>query len=246
MARLALALVLAATTLSSVAGADPARIGPGAALPPAAATAAATPRLAQGLEARRVKMVGNLKPGVRAKLDKPIADVLRSGQAGKAPPDYMAVARASLGSSSVLGNMSDGDIMALAFLVLMEASKSAQEDLKAIMAGVKAINAQKAAARATLAAINAAKASQKPCAKLECLDAIAASADYTKADLDAVKQALEPLPEGQRTGKLSELGELQQMRLQMFMDRQAKMTETLSNLLKKISDTSSSITSNLK
>ena len=86
----------------------------------------------------------------------------------------------------------------------------------------------------------------KPCAKLECLDATAAGPDSTKADLDAVKQAIEALPEGQRAGKLNELGELQQVRLQMVMNRQSKMTETLSNLLKKIIDTQSSITSNLK
>jgi hypothetical protein len=49
-----------------------------------------------------------------------------------------------------LGRLEDGDIMAIAFLVLMEASKSAQEDLKAIMAGVKAANNSKAGARATL------------------------------------------------------------------------------------------------
>ena len=43
----------------------------------------------------------------------------------------------------LLGDMSNGDIMALAFLVLMEAAKGAEEDLKAIMARVKAINSAK-------------------------------------------------------------------------------------------------------
>ena len=37
----------------------------------------------------------------------------------------------------------DGDIMAMAFIVMMQASKAAQDDLKAIMAKVKAINSQK-------------------------------------------------------------------------------------------------------
>lgn len=35
-----------------------------------------------------------------------------------------------------LGAMADGDIMALAFIVMMEAAKSAREDLKAMMEGV--------------------------------------------------------------------------------------------------------------
>jgi len=46
-----------------------------------------------------------------------------------------------------LGSMGDGDIMAIAFIVMMEAAKSAREDLKAIMAGVKAINKDKESQR---------------------------------------------------------------------------------------------------
>ena len=42
-----------------------------------------------------------------------------------------------------LGAMDDQDIEAIAFLVLMQAAKSAQEDLKAIMNHVKEINKQK-------------------------------------------------------------------------------------------------------
>jgi hypothetical protein len=45
---------------------------------------------------------------------------------------------------------------------------------------------------------------------------------------------------------LDELAEMESLRLQMAMDRMSKMMSTLSNLLKKISDTASSITSNLK
>ena len=45
---------------------------------------------------------------------------------------------------------------------------------------------------------------------------------------------------------LSEMGEMESLRLQMAMDRKSKMMTTLSNLLKKMSDTSSSITQNIK
>lgn len=51
-----------------------------------------------------------------------------------------------------LGSMGDADIMAMAFIVLMEAAKSAQEDLKAIMARTKAINAAKAGQRKVMQA----------------------------------------------------------------------------------------------
>jgi hypothetical protein len=45
---------------------------------------------------------------------------------------------------------------------------------------------------------------------------------------------------------LNEMGEMESLRLQMAMERMSKMMSTLSNLMKKISDTASSITSNLK
>ncbi|WP_437280524.1 hypothetical protein WME90_08155 [Sorangium sp. So ce375] len=59
---------------------------------------------------------------------------------------------------------------------------------------------------------------------------IDASLDQVKADLDA----------------MSEMGEMESLRLQMAMDRLSKMMSTLSNLLKKISDTANQITQNLK
>lgn len=45
---------------------------------------------------------------------------------------------------------------------------------------------------------------------------------------------------------LNEMGEMESLRLQMAMDRMSKMMQTLSNLLKKTSDTASSIVQNLK
>lgn len=45
---------------------------------------------------------------------------------------------------------------------------------------------------------------------------------------------------------LSEMGEMESLRLQMAMDRMSKMMSTLSNLLKKINKTGSEIISNLK
>lgn len=45
---------------------------------------------------------------------------------------------------------------------------------------------------------------------------------------------------------LSEMSEMQSLRLQMAMDRMAKFMSTLSNMVKKTSDTASAITQNLK
>ena len=46
--------------------------------------------------------------------------------------------------------------------------------------------------------------------------------------------------------KNSEIGELESLRLQIAMDRKSNMMTTLSNQLKKINETSQSITQNLK
>jgi hypothetical protein len=45
---------------------------------------------------------------------------------------------------------------------------------------------------------------------------------------------------------MSEMGETESLRLQMALDRRSKFMETLSNLLKKESDTSSAIIQNIK
>ncbi|MBN9388216.1 MAG: hypothetical protein J0I20_09215 [Chloroflexi bacterium] len=45
---------------------------------------------------------------------------------------------------------------------------------------------------------------------------------------------------------MSEMGEMESMRMQMAMDRKSKFIETLSNIEKKMSQTSSDITKNIK
>ena len=45
---------------------------------------------------------------------------------------------------------------------------------------------------------------------------------------------------------MSEMGETESLRLQMAMDRMSKMISTLSNLLKKMSDTADGVVQNLK
>lgn len=59
--------------------------------------------------------------------------------------------------------------------------------------------------------------------------------------IDAAKETLKS-----KLDSLSELGEMESLRLQMAMDRVSKLMSTLSNLLKKASETASGITQNLK
>jgi len=128
----------------------------------------------------------------------------------------------------------DADIEALAFIVMMEASKSAQEDLRAIMEQVKAISAQKKKVSAAL--------KQRPDRGLDPLSvASLISAVTAKAETSRIVDELKA-----DLGSMSEMGEMESLRLQMAMDRMSKMMSTLSNILKKISCTASQITQNMK
>jgi hypothetical protein len=49
-----------------------------------------------------------------------------------------------------------------------------------------------------------------------------------------------------RLDSMSEMGEMESLRLQMAMDRRSKMMSTLSNILKKSSETAGSIVANIK
>ena len=123
----------------------------------------------------------------------------------------------------------DGDIMAMAFIVMMQASKAAQDDLKAIMAKVNAINSQKKKMREVMDSAKAGSLDFEATFQLMAVG-LNAEIDKIKNDLDS----------------MSEMGEMESLRLQMAMDRLSKMMSTLSNLSKKISDTASQITQNLK
>ncbi|MEI2737337.1 MAG: hypothetical protein V9F01_00965 [Chitinophagaceae bacterium] len=167
----------------------------------------------------------------------------------------------------VLGNMNGQDIEAIAFLVLMQASKSAQEDLKAIMAKVKAINNAKEQQRKNLAEIQRVQAAVANKEAGEAIGGLPSGYDKelhradslkrltgikftarrnntlpkTKAELDRLANQIKD-----DLDSMSEMGEMESLRLQMAMDRMSKMMTTLSNLLKKISDTQNSIIQNLK
>ena len=179
--------------------------------------------------------------------------------------------RGAVGGVAELG---DADIMSLAFIVMMEAAKSAREDLKAIMDGVKAINEQKRAWREVQDKVNrdrAANAGLDPeDAELDFSRGLGSEQAYHAVpvphlDPDApggIRRVPTDLHPGPLTRKedlctvvaevknkldsLSELGEMESLRLQMAMDRMSKLMSTLSNALKTSADTASAVTQNLK
>lgn len=131
----------------------------------------------------------------------------------------------ALKTNSILGSLNGGDIEAVCFLVLMQASKDAGEDLKTIMDGVENINKQKDAQRKNMQAIS-----------------------HPNNTLSKNENTIQSNPKLAPVKKdsLSNLSEMQQIRLQMAMDRRSKLISTISNIMKKISDTQNQILQNLK
>ena len=163
------------------------------------------------------------------------------------------------------------DIEALVFIVLMEASKSAQDDLKALMERIRAINVAKERQRRHIAELKAAAAKRRsrldreyddrvddPASESRAVEAIQGGMldSIESADLDsvletllvgygiAIEQEIDHLLS--KLDSLSEMGEMESLRLQMAMDRSSRLMSTLSNMLKKISDTNQQIVQNLK
>ena len=218
----------------------------------------------------------DLPPALRGYLDAEVKSGRFADPAEVAATALRRMQQAQAGVSyGDLGALADGDIMALAFIVMMEAAKSAREDLRAIMDGVRAINAAKRALRELAARISR-DVARNPCrgAAVRALDlsaGLGSERAYHKAELPQLDPdapggvrlaAVDLWPAGKlarraeletilddlkrRLDDLSEMGEMESLRLQMAMDRLSKLMTTLSNLLKKASETAQAITQNLK
>jgi hypothetical protein len=179
---------------------------------------------------------------VRADLKPKIAmaaRVLAARLSAPVPPkgkaiDPMTAARETVARAHNfdLASTAEPDIEALVQLVLLQTARDAEEDQRAILEDMKRTRERRAAVRAALATCKGDKA----CAKRQTPPADMKLADYV-ALVDTMAAA---------TDAMSELGEMESLRLQMAMDRLSKMMSTLSNLLKKTSETSASIVQNLK
>jgi hypothetical protein len=170
--------------------------------------------------------------------------------------------------------LSGADIEQMAFVVMMDAVKSADQDLEMIMAEVKAITAAKNALRTLISRVgrdvanNAAQKDGVP--PLDFSAGMASEDAYYTAQMPVPDPESEPgvifVPTNLSSGPLvtlaqlksiqddlkgqldsmNEMSEMTSMRLQMAMDRRSKLIETLSNIMKKISATGDTLVQNLK
>lgn len=159
-------------------------------------------------------------------------------------------------------DFSQGDIESFVYLVMMEAAKQADADLREAMEEMQANNKRKAMTRASIEARREAMAAAKselamtgpeskaicvgpPCRPQIILAQPQIQLAQPRLELAQPVAVEEPQPTDEKDS-LSEMGEMTSLRLQMAMDRRSKFMEALSNLMKKSSDTAETITSNLK
>ncbi len=195
---------------------------------------AAEPQIPQQAKIVQARLIPALKPAVREWISQEAKKVSRSSVVNEAA--VKADIQTHFAGQSLVG----GDIETLTLLVMMETAQDAEKDLKAVMAEMKAAQREaasklkreesgiKAAARQEYTRPATTNLQARPgLVKSQSVDQ---AVDSTKAKLDSK----------------SELGETESLRLQMAMDRLSKLEATLSNLLKKASDTQSNIVNNLK
>lgn len=126
------------------------------------------------------------------------------------------------------------DVDGVAFVVRIEASRPAQDDLSEILEQARKLNAAEGKLNDSRNAATA-KTSLDVESVLQLMLAVYAKSIET--ELETMQGRLD---------SLSELGEEESLRLQVAMDRLSKMMSTLSNILKKSSDVANAIVQNLK
>jgi putative addiction module CopG family antidote len=211
---------------------------------------------------------------VKAGLYENASDVVRDALRQFEKRDRAADAGVTLGKLSSISDLYGADIEAMASVVLMQTVKDANQDLKMIMAEVKAMTAAKRVLRDLISKVNkdiAANAGQKekqppltfsngmgseeayhqvqmPVADPESEHGLKfITTDLYNGHLDDVIQLgflLDDL-KGRLDG-MNEMSEMTSLRLQMTMDRRSKFISTLSYIMKKFSATQDTLVQNLK
>ena len=173
---------------------------------------------------------------------------------------------AARGNAATSAQLQGGDVEAVVFIVMMQVAQNADNDLKSTMQAMKTLTQRKQELRQALDAVNQALA---PAAKgnpnavcttpacqslpgeLRQFSMTAGQLPHpvrlpttdrlTNGQIAELQQQMQ-----QNLNALNEISETQSLELQMTMDRRSKLIDTLSNVLKKISDTGDSVVQNLK
>lgn len=136
------------------------------------------------------------------------------------------------------GDLSGMDVEALVQLVMFQAAQQAEQELRDQIAQMRAANQQKRAQREAAQKMHKDQAASRDAIHAEYAHA---ETSGSRADLDANDAS-----DKDDIDSLGDLTEMQQLRLQVYMDRRQKAYEMLSNVMKKQSDMQDTIIGNLK
>lgn len=159
-----------------------------------------------------------------------------------------------------LGLNQNGTIEAMVFLVLMEASRNAEAEMKELAKEIEATNKKQKLLLTAIENLNKSNSSvtnlQLDSIKLLLVKKPAKPIKNNKQRIYKPNNNVTVVPKAEvditrekakaELDSLDEMEEMQSLKLQMMMDRKTKNETTLSNILKKISDTQDEIIKNMK
>jgi flagellar biosynthesis regulator FlaF len=230
-------------------------------------------RIAEKFQVREAHLQTQLVSSAKTKIASASVKFLQSIGNKETPKAMESLAHQITVSAfpNVLTIAKSKDVEAVAFLVMMQASKDANADMREMLDALEATNQAKKKMRDALEAMKAKQASTtksikadyntiKPWAAAPSFES--AITYYMKVSYPIMRpgDTIVPKPKSNwkedisaaidsaknKLDSLSDLGDEIQLRLQAYQDRYSKFMETLSNLMKKSSDTDSTIIKNLK
>ena len=173
---------------------------------------------------------------------------MRVKATGRLPTEAELRATVHATTWSALGSLAGQDIAAIAFIVLMEAAKSAREDLMAIMDAVRHENETKNAVKVAPVEKTKSTRIEWPPRKIAAatVSIRGATSQMAPAPLQTGLLSRELSSSQDHLDTMGDMTQLMQMRLQKYLDAYSKLYEMLSNVMKKMFATSANIAQNLK
>ena len=179
------------------------------------------------------QIAANLTPSAKSKVASAVASIRTTSN--------ITDTAAKTAVSSAFPGLGDSDIQALTFIVMMEASNGAQQDLQNIMSEVDKMNSQKAALRSRLTAMG--KAAAPP--RIAKVIVQSHPAEYYRAP--------DPLPENasatdieKRINDLDAMSDSNKLRVQKLKNQQQQMLAVVSNTFKAAQSIAPNVIRNLK
>jgi hypothetical protein len=206
----------------------------------AQATSAAETQIPEQAKAIHVRLIAALKPAVREWVSQEAKKV------SKDPKTSEAAIKADIQSRFAGQSLAGADVEALAFIVLMEASQDAQNDLKSIMDGVKSANERKAALRQAPNNLKQQDAAIKVVGQPDVRPATTNLQARTGAVVAGKNAPISAAGQPANLNSMGDMSQEQQLLLQRAMDQRSQLEAMISNVMKAVSDSQSNIVSNLK